>query len=677
MNFLITAVMIVLAIHSPLSTPPPNSSSPIAGIAAGTPPDSVQRAGWVTHPALVALGTAGATAGITSDNPSADPSTEPSAEPASTEGYAFMAGVGATRLGRVVRMDPTTPTAVRRIMRDAVDEINAVSGAQLVIGPDTTAAPTVDEIVVRVPEVTVCGPLAAGCASNAIGTTEGIGVVTNALIEIKRDLLGSGYEIPILLHEMGHAMGLGHYDVPYGGLMQVMWNSVTPDMVAYRAGDRKGLAALTAPFANPNVIGTIDSVRQTPQGIRVIGWTLDLDDPAPALAVGSTIDLRLGASGVADLYRPDVGAAFPGAGNLHGFDMLIPTPAGEGVSNICVNAVGHRGQQMRVTCRNLTVLHRPIGHLDMARQSGPAQIRLSGWTLDPDTADSINVHIYVNGVFTQNVLANRPRPDVEIAYRGYGPNHGFALDLVNVAGGTNQVCAFGIDSQGGTNSLLGCRSVVVRSGNPIGNVEGPPASWLLPTTMTGWALDPDTAAPIAVHLYVNGRFVTAALADRPRPDVARAFPGYGEAHGFVLGLPALSPGTHTGCVFGINVGPGTTNPLIGCRSFSIPGGVPFGHVDTVRVVDSRVAVSGWTIDPDTASPIAVHVYVDGQFVTAGLADRSRPDVAVAFPGYGDAHGFTVGTGSIQPGVRTVCVFAINVATGAHNPNLGCTRVAIS
>jgi hypothetical protein len=90
-----------------------------------------------------------------------------------------------------------------------------------------------------------------------------------------------------------------------------------------------------------------------------------------------------------------------------------------------------------------------------------------------------------------------------------------------------------------------------------------------------------------------------------------------------------------------------------------------------------VAVSGWTIDPDTASPIAVHVYVDGQFVTAGLADRSRPDVAVAFPGYGDAHGFTVGTGSIQPGVRTVCVFAINVATGAHNPNLGCTRVAIS
>jgi hypothetical protein len=594
-----------------------------------------------------------------------------------TDGYNFMAGVGATRIGRVVRMDPSTPTAVRSIVRNAVDEINGISGAQLVIGPDTTAGPTVDEIVVRAPEVTVCGPLAAGCASNGIGTTDGIGVVTNALVEIKRDLLGSGYEVPILLHELGHAMGLGHYDVPYRTQMQVMWNSVTPDMVAFRTGDRNGLAALTAPFANPNVTGNIDTVRQTPQGIRVIGWTLDLDDPAPALAVSGTLNSVLATSGTADLYRPDVGAAFPGAGNLHGFDMLVPTPANEGVASICVDAVGNRDQQVGVACRNLTVSHRPTGSLDAARQSGPNAVRVSGWALDPDTADAIGVHIYVNGQFIRADVANRPRPDVEAVYRGYGPDHGFSTDLTGIPGGSNQVCAYGIDSQGGTNAVLGCRTVTVTSGNPIGNLEGPPVSWLLPTTITGWTLDPDTASPIDVHLYVDGRWGGSARADLQRRDVGAAFPGFGDAHGFAVALPDLRAGSHRGCVFAINVGPGSTNPLLGCRNFTIPGGVPFGNFEQARAVDGRLSAVGWTIDPDTATPISVHLYVDGRFVSSQIANRSRPDVALAFPGYQDRHGFAVPLDAVGPGLRTVCIYAINVATGTYNPQLGCKQVAVS
>jgi len=655
----ITAVAAVIALFS------------LTASTIGVSPVMASEAGVGTNRAAEPVSKGVAVAGT-----SATPSTE-TTEPAATDGYAFMAGVGATRLGRIVRMDPSTPTAVRVIMRDVVNQINTASSAQLVIGPDTTAPPTVDEIVVRVPEVTVCGPLAAGCASNSIGTTEGIGVVTNAVIEIKRDLLGSGYEVPILLHEMGHAMGLGHYDVPYRTQMQVMWNSVTPDMVAYRTGDRNGLAALTAAFANPNVTGNIDVVRQTPQGIRVIGWTLDLDEPTTALAVDATINSVPGASGIANLYRPDVGAAFAGAGNLHGFDMLVPTPTAEGLANICVDAFGHRDQKVSVLCRNLNVSHRPTGNLDVARQSGPTTVRVSGWALDPDTADPIGVHIYVNDRFAQGIIANRPRPDVETIFRGYGPDHGFSTELTGMPGGSNRVCAYGIDSQGGTNALLACRLVTVTSGNPVGNLEGPPSSWLLPTVMTGWALDPDTAAPIDVHLYVDGRWSGSVRADGIRRDVAAAFPGYGEAHGFALALPTLRPGTNRACVYAINVGPGSTNPLIGCRFITTPGGVPFGNFEAIRIVDGRLSATGWTIDPDTASSIDVHLYVDGRFVSSVTADRPRPDVAAAFPGYLDNHGFSVPLDTVAPGLRTVCVYAINAATGTYNPNLGCKQAAIS
>lgn len=659
MKRFIAIVMVVVVVHASPSTETPSSTPLPPGV--GT--DFISHAATGT-PALA-------------PTPFGTSIESQTAEPANTDGYMFMAGVGATRLGRVVRMDPTTPAAVRNIMRDAVDQINASSGAQLVVGPDTSAPPGVDEIVVRVPEVTVCGPLAAGCASNGIGSSEGVGVVTNALIEIKRDLLGSGYEIPILLHEMGHAMGLGHYDVPYRTQMQVMWNSVTPDMVAYRAGDRQGLAALGAAFANPNVTGNIDSVRMTPQGIRVIGWTLDLDDPAPALPVSTTVDSALAASGIADLYRPDVGAVFAGAGNLHGFDMLVPTPANDGVVNICVDAVGNRSQQVRVACRNLAVSHQPTGNLEVARQSGPNRVRVSGWALDPDTADPIGVHIYVNGRYIQGDVANRRRPDVEAIYPGYGPDHGFGTDLVGVPGGTNRVCAFGIDSQGGTNALLGCRQVTVASGNPVGYLEGPVPTWLLPTVMTGWALDPDTADAINVHLYVDGRWGGSARADMQRRDVAAAYPGYGDAHGFAIALPGLRAGTYRGCVYAINVGPGSTNTLIGCRTFTIPGGVPFGNLDAVRIIDGRMSAVGWTIDPDVATPISVHLYADGRFVTSALANRPRPDVAAAFVGYGDPHGFVIPLDGVASGLRTICIYAINVATGTYNPLLGCRQAAIT
>jgi hypothetical protein len=186
----------------------------------------------------------------------------------------------------------------------------------------------------------------------------------------------------------------------------------------------------------------------------------------------------------------------------------------------------------------------------------------------------------------------------------------------------------------------------------------------------GWAIDPDTQSPIAVHVYVDS-VGTAITASGNRPDLATAFPGYGTAHGFNATIPA-TPGRHTVCAYGINVGAGANSGL-GCKVVFVPTGPPFGSFDMAVGVPGGVQVGGWAIDPDTTSPIQVHVYV-GSSGAALNASASRPDVGAAYPGYGSAHGFGA-TIAAPPGIHTVCAYGINVG-GGGNSGLGCKSVLV-
>jgi hypothetical protein len=88
-------------------------------------------------------------------------------------------------------------------------------------------------------------------------------------------------------------------------------------------------------------------------------------------------------------------------------------------------------------------------------------------------------------------------------------------------------------------------------------------------TVRGWAIDPDTGASIAVHVYVDS-VATVLTADAARPDVAKAYPAYGANHGFVSTISA-PPGNHTVCAYGINSVPGS-NPSLGCARVTVPAG---------------------------------------------------------------------------------------------------------
>ena len=90
-------------------------------------------------------------------------------------------------------------------------------------------------------------------------------------------------------------------------------------------------------------------------------------------------------------------------------------------------------------------------------------------------------------------------------------------------------------------------------------------------TLSGWAYDPDTRDPIAVALYDTtsgakslGRVTTSVA----RPDVVRAHPDAPRTSGYEKTV-SLTKGTHSICAYGINVGTGTANTKLGCRSVTV------------------------------------------------------------------------------------------------------------
>ena len=152
------------------------------------------------------------------------------------------------------------------------------------------------------------------------------------------------------------------------------------------------------------------------------------------------------------------------------------------------------------------------------------------------------------------------------------------------------------------------------------------------------------------------------------------YPGYGPAHGFDFTVPSPA-GFVTVDVYGVNVGAGTGDTHFVTRQVLV-GGNPFGNLELVNPGAGTVEVRGWAIDPDTADPIGVHVYIDGAWGGALTADQPRPDVAAAYPLYGANHGFDHTFTGLTPGLHQVCVYEINTGAGTTNPLLTCRTVSV-
>ncbi len=164
--------------------------------------------------------------------------------------------------------------------------------------------------------------------------------------------------------------------------------------------------------------------------------------------------------------------------------------------------------------------------------------------------------MYVDGKGVGSLLADDERPDVEARY-GRGSRHGYdATYPVRV--GAHTVSVYAINTGAGTNVRLGTRTVG-SSRDPIGHLDSVTNLGGGRVRVVGWAIDPNTTAPIRVHLYADSRGAASLLADVARPDLAAL--GSGTRHGFDHVL-TLGAGRHGVTAYAINNGAGH-NPLIG------------------------------------------------------------------------------------------------------------------
>ncbi len=310
----------------------------------------------------------------------------------------------------------------------------------------------------------------------------------------------------------------------------------------------------------------------------------------------------------------------------------------------------------------------PFGNVDSVTV-GPGRVTVAGWAIDPDTTGPIIVQVYLDRSSYRMAWADMDRPDVGAVFPEAGPSHGFDISLP-ASPGPHEVCVYAINVGPGVTTPLRCAGVVVPGADPLGRVEAFGSS---PgrVTVSGWALDPDTTAPIIVQMYVDGAANTMAWASLDRPDVGAVFPGYGSGHGFALSMAAPA-GSRRVCVYAVNVGAGSSVGL-GCATVTVPSSSPFGNVESVQLESGVVTASGWAIDPDTTGPIIVQMYVDGSFSAMGWAALERPDIGAAFPWAGPGHGLTLST-VVSAGPHTVCLYGVNVGAGSST-TLGCRAVS--
>lgn len=430
------------------------------------------------------------------------------------------------------------------------------------------------------------------------------------------------------------------------------------------AGTLAGLAGGGGSGGNP--FGSLDQVRRLPGAASVAGWLIDPDTRGPA-RVHLYVDGQWAGEVLGDRDRPDVGAAYPGFGAAHGFSTTVNV--GSGSRQLCAYAINEGPGDANPLLGCASLVANPVGNHEASVVDGNGAVVVSGWALDADAAQPVDIHVYVDGQWGTGVTTSVERLDVQGAYPGSGPRQGFRASLPSLPPGRRTVCAYAINiGSGTTNPLLGCRVVEVPPVNPIGAVNG--ASTGLGTVrLTGWALDFNTPNPLVLHAYLDGAWAGSFRAETSRPDVG-AYLGVGPDHGFDVTL-ASPTGTHTACLYGINVGAGTTNTLLGCRTLTV-GADPTGSIDFVGRVGDRATMSGWAIDPDTNRPIDLHFYVDGQWGGLVTAAATRVDVGDAFPAFGAAHGYTAEF-LLAPGPRRICAYAINVGPGGHTL-LGCRVV---
>ena len=314
---------------------------------------------------------------------------------------------------------------------------------------------------------------------------------------------------------------------------------------------------------NNNPRGALESVTASSGSVAFSGWSLDPNTTDP-ISVQIFVDGTLASTVTADVSRPDIAAANPGSGPLHGFNGS--TPVSDGPHRVCAYGIntGAGSANPLLGCRSVgssIPTENPIGGID-AISSGGLNGFMLGWTIDRDSTGPISARVTVNGRTAALVTAGATRAGLSGVYPEYGDAHGFFVGY-RLDPGPNRVCLVGVNVGPGTDSTIACRDMAYDP-DPTGGLDGVSRSGRRNAVVTGWTLDRDTTGPSPVLIRINGRTAGLAQSGLPRPWLDYFFPGYGDNHGFRVNV-ALPRGRSNVCAYALNVGPGRATTTLGCR----------------------------------------------------------------------------------------------------------------
>ena len=453
--------------------------------------------------------------------------------------------------------------------------------------------------------------------------------------------------------------------------------------------------------------------------LSLTGWAFDDDLPTTAVDIQVYVGGTAGSSGAeyhdlgpANTSRPDIGAAYPSAGNNHGFSKTITTSK-SGTQTVYVYAtnIDSSGKasgsaallgSKTVSIAGTTNSFAPTGGLDSLLADDLNNISLIGWAFDDDLPTAaVDISVYIGGTagsagaeFIDLGPANTSRPDIGAAYPGRGNNHGFNKTIKTSKTGTQMVYVYAtnIDSTGkasGSNVLLGSKSVTLKVGtannySPKGSFETLTTDGVSTLSLAGWALDEDLlTAAVEIQVYVGGPAGSAGAesynlgpANVLRSDIGAAYPGAGNNHGFNKSITTSKSGTQTVYVYAVNIdSSGKTsgsNTLLGSKSVTLKAmtnnNLPRGSVSSLSAGSYSVSLSGWAFDDDLpTSPVNIQVYIGGpkgstgaEFYDIGPANAYRLDVGLFYPGRGYYHGFSSTVTTTKTGNQAVYVYAVNI-----------------
>ncbi|MBS4753243.1 M23 family metallopeptidase [Nocardioides sp. zg-ZUI104] len=258
-----------------------------------------------------------------------------------------------------------------------------------------------------------------------------------------------------------------------------------PDLPASGPNGGNGIWSGTTFTAQPcgsagvNPIGSYDGLSSPQPGtIRVRGWALDMDKKTTAIGVhvyvGGPAGQGTGTAITANTTRTDVGAAYPGTGNNHGFDATIETTRTGSVPVYvyAINASGTGGGNVLLRSKSVQVASgSPHGSFDSAFSATPGKLTIRGWAIDPSApAKPVNLYFTVGGQQGETGAtrvnlgpANRSRPDVAVVHPAAGAAHGYDAQVRTPGAGTFVVYLYAEDLAGtpGTDTLLGTKTVTV------------------------------------------------------------------------------------------------------------------------------------------------------------------------------------------------------------------------